>query len=69
MNINETYPSMKRKPIYPPTNNITLNVFQFFSKIHSIVFKICSYMVGFLPRGNCHCKQRKCNQYAQPLII
>jgi hypothetical protein len=26
VNINETYPSMKRKPIYPPNNNITLNV-------------------------------------------
>jgi len=69
MNINETYPSMKRKPMYPPTNNITLNVLQFFSKIHSIVSKICSYMVGFPRRGNCHYEQRKCNQYSHPLNI
>jgi len=40
VNINETYPCMKRKPIYPPTNNITKNVHQKSSKIDFIVFRI-----------------------------
>jgi hypothetical protein len=31
---------MKRKPIYPPTNNIILNVLQKSSKIHSTISRI-----------------------------
>jgi formylmethanofuran dehydrogenase subunit E len=52
---NETYPCMKRKAIYAPTNNITLNVLQKSSKIQSIVCRICFEMIGFPPKGNYHC--------------
>ncbi len=61
MNINETYLCMKRKPIYPPTNNITINVHQKSSKIDFIVFRISSYLISFLARVNCYYEQRKCN--------